>query len=106
MTVENWCVPSGPRRKSRRQKLFDYVSAACKRVLTLLSAIGPLGRWAALVTLLVLLGLLTSCATPTPPETLPKNPQPPQLSEPIPQESYSSAVAKFLRSLLPGATGM
>lgn len=58
------------------------------------------------MTLLVVLGCLTSCATPTPPETLPKNPQPPQLSEPIPQNSYSSVVESFLRELLRGVTGM
>lgn len=63
-------------------------------------------RLACLLTLLVLVMLLAGCATQSPPDALPKNPQPPQLSEPIPTSSYSSKVQKLFESWLQRVTGM
>jgi hypothetical protein len=56
--------------------------------------------------LLVLLGALSGCATPSPPVTSPKNPSPPRISEPLPEESYSLKAQRLIDSWLKPATGM
>jgi hypothetical protein len=63
-------------------------------------------RLAFWLTLLVLVTLLAGCATQSPPDAWPKNPQPPQLTEPIPTESYSSKAQRLIESWLQRATGM
>lgn len=57
--------------------------------------------------LLVLVLLLTACATPssTPTESA-RNPQPPQLSEPLPSESYSKRAAESIKSWAEKLIGM
>lgn len=63
-------------------------------------------RLACLLTLLVLVTCLAGCATPSPPDAWPKNPTAPQLSEPIPQDSYSSKARRRIESWLQRATDM
>ena len=62
-----------------------------------------LGFW---LTLLVLVTALLGCATPSAPDVLPRNPQPPQLSEPIPSESYLQQVLRLIESWQRAVTGM
>jgi hypothetical protein len=59
-----------------------------------------------LLTIVVLAASLIGCAAPSAPPSQPaNNPAPPQISEPIPSESYSSKVESFLRSLRERLTG-
>jgi hypothetical protein len=63
-------------------------------------------RLACWLILLVLVTLLAGCATQSPPDAWPKNPQPPQLSEPIPTDSYSSKARQRIESWLQRVIGM
>lgn len=59
------------------------------------------------LTLLVLVLLLTACATPsTMPTESAKNPPPPQLSEPLPSASYLQEAQKLIESWRNAVTGM
>ncbi len=64
-------------------------------------SLGERCRWknTALIWLL-LSGLLTSCATPSPPceSTLPTPPEKPQLQQPLPQESYLNRVQRNIEA--------
>ena len=64
-------------------------------------------RIASLLTLLVLALLLVGCATPsTTPTESARNPQPPQLSEPLPSESYLHKAQKLIESWHSNVIGM
>jgi hypothetical protein len=64
-------------------------------------------RVGSLLTLLVLVLLLVGCATPsTMPTESARNPQPPQLSEPLPSESYLQQAQKLIESWRNAVTGM
>lgn len=66
----------------------------------------PAERLASVLPLIVLAMLSASCATPSPPETLPKNPALPRLSEPLPTESYSDKALRLIESWRQRVTGM
>lgn len=78
-----------------------------KALLTQRDGWQPLARLAFALTLLVLAGLLVGCATPLPPPTEPaRNPQPPQLREPLPSESYLQQAQRLIESWRNAVTGM
>lgn len=54
---------------------------------------------------LALAMLLSGCAAPSTPATWPSNPSPPQISEPLPQNSYSSKAQQLIESWLERLTG-
>lgn len=81
-------------RISKRSSCRSYASV----MLTTLLELPPPARIALLLMLAVLVGSLSGCATPSAPPSLPAiNPAPAQISEPLPQKSYSSRVESFLR---------
>jgi hypothetical protein len=55
---------------------------------------------------LVLVTLLSGCATQSPPSVPPTIPQPPQISEPMPTESYSSKAFQLIESWRKRVIGM
>jgi hypothetical protein len=66
----------------------------------------PAERLGYALPLIVLATQLASCATPSPPATLPRNPQPPRLSEPLPTENYSDKALRLIESWRQRVTGM
>ena len=90
------------RLTSRLARLSNTV----KLLLAKLVMLPPPVALASVLILLVLVTLLAGCATPSQPDAWPKNPPAPQLSEPIPSESYLSKAQAFIESLLNRATGM
>jgi hypothetical protein len=72
---------------------------------TQLKTLPPPVKLACGLTLLVLLAFCSGCATKSPPAEWPKNPPPPQISEPLPQNSYSSKVQKLLEGWLQRVIG-
>lgn len=91
-----------PRRIQKRAAWSSFASEVLMRLLEVPYPV----RLGFLLTLLVLVTALAGCATPSPPDAWPKNPQPPQLSEPIPTESYSSKALRLIESWLQRATDM
>lgn len=99
-------VRNGNHRFVRPTPKLERLSNVARIVLMKLCDLPPPARFALLLTLLVLVASLSGCATPTPPETLPRNPRPPQLSEPIPQKSYSSKAQELIKSWRERLMGM
>lgn len=76
-------------------------------VLMMLLALPQSVRVLLLLMLLGLVLLLAACATPSTQPTEPAtNPQPPQLSEPLPSESYLQQAQKLIESWRNAVTGM
>lgn len=90
-----------------RTKRPAVLSVLDKALLMLLRVVGLSVKPALLLTAIVLVLLLTACATPssTPTESA-RNPQPPQLSEPLPSESYSKRAAESIKSWAEKLIGM
>ena len=85
-----------------KQSLLPMLAKSSNTVRTWWTAQGPLLLRETLLyglMLLALVLLLAGCATPSsPPAEWPKNPQPPQLKEPLPSESYSKRVDANIKS--------
>ncbi len=86
--------PQSPRQTPKRARW----SSSAKDALTKLAGWPQPVKLACVLMLLVLVALLVGCAAPSPPDAWPKNPAPPQLSEPIPQKSYSSKALQLIKS--------
>ena len=97
---------NGMPRPLRRTSNLSKCLNAVKEMWTRLLLLEPPVKLAFGLTLLVLAMLLSGCATQSPPSVVLKNPQPPQLSEPIPSESYLSKAERLIESWLNRATGM
>lgn len=91
-----------PRRIPKRAVWSNFASEVLMKLLEVPYPV----RLGFLLTLLVLVTALAGCATPPPPDALPKNPQSPQLSEPIPTESYSSKALRLLEKFRSAVTDM
>jgi hypothetical protein len=92
-----------PPRMRRRDASKERVRAVWMKLLE----IPWIVRVACLLTLLVLTVSLVGCATPSgPPTNSAKNPQAPQLSEPLPSESYLQQALKLIESWRNAVTGM
>jgi len=92
-----------------RRQLWRTLAAwrrCASRAWTRLAEQPPPARLACALMLLVLVTLCAGCATSSPPETWPSNPQAPRLSEPLPSESYSSQAQRLIESWLRAVTGM
>jgi hypothetical protein len=90
-----------------RTKRPAVLSALDKVLLMLLRVAGLSVKPALLLTAIVLVLLLSACATPSSTPTEPaRNPQPPQLSEPLPSESYLNKAQKLIESWQNAVTGM
>jgi hypothetical protein len=77
-----------------------------KGMWTTLKELPPPVRLALLVMCALLVGSLTGCAVPSsPPSAWPQNPQPPQISTELPQESYSSRVLESFKNWQQRLTG-
>lgn len=98
--------PSGGFLLPPRMRRVGVWSNRGKGVLMKLGDLLPPVKIACVLMLLVLTGALVACATPSPPVTPSSNPAPPRLSEPLPEESYSSKVQKLLQKLREAATAM
>jgi hypothetical protein len=94
--------PLSPRQIPRQGGWSKRAKAALMRLFEVPYPV----RLGFLLTLLVLVTLLAGCATQSPPDQPPKNPQPPQLSEPMPTESYSSKALRLIENWLQRATDM
>lgn len=99
-------LPSGSYLWPPRMRRHAAWSARAKAVRTKLRELPPPVKLACGLTLLVLMTLLAGCATPSPPVTPSSNPARPTLSEPLPEESYSSKAQRLIDSWLSPATGM
>jgi hypothetical protein len=102
MSETNGRLPSPPRMT--RHGLWSERASP----LRMLPLVLPLRvRLLSLLTLLALVLLLAGCATPSGTPTGPaRNPQPPQLSEPLPSESYLQQAQKLIESWRNAVTGM
>lgn len=99
--------PNGSQLRQRQMKNRAAWNARANRVLTMLQDLPLAVRPALLLTLLVLVTLCAGCATPSaPPSEGARNPQPPQLSEPLPSESYLQQVQKLIESWHRAVTDM
>lgn len=94
--------PLRPKRTTRLERLSNSASVVLKK----LCECPPPVRLASVLMLLVLVTLLAGCATPSAPDQWPKNPQPPQLTEPLPTQSYLSKALQLIESWRSRATGM
>lgn len=90
----------------RRTKRLERWSNAAKVLWMRLHGSPPPVRLGLLLMLLALVTLFAGCATPSPPDAWPKNPQPPQLTEPIDSQSYLSKAQKLIESWQRAVTGM
>jgi hypothetical protein len=91
------------KRTTRLGKLRNCAALAWWR----LNELPPSVRLLFGLTLLVLLGLLAGCGTlSVPPSVEARNPQPPQISEPLPSESYLSKAQKLIENWRNAVTGM
>ncbi len=99
----NW---NGRRLKLKRTSKVAVLSNVAKIALTKLAG-WPWGELLLYGLMTLALGMaLSGCATQSVPSEWPRNPQPPQLSEPIDSESYLSKALKLIESWRAGATGM
>lgn len=89
-----------------RTKTRGAWNALVRAVRIRLLRLQPAERLASALPLIVLAAQLTACATPSPPATLPRNPQPPRLSEPLPTENYSDKALQLIESWRRRVTGM
>jgi hypothetical protein len=91
------------RRTTRLERWSNCASPAWMK----LRGLEPPVKIACGLMLLVLLGLCTGCGTlSASPTEAAKNPQPPQLSEPLPSESYLHKAQKLIESWQNAVTGM
>lgn len=89
-------------RQIQRRNVWRERARVVRMTLLLLP---PPVRMACVLMLLALVMLLVGCATQSPPDNWPRNPPPPQLSEPLPQNSYSSKAQLLIESWLKRLTG-
>jgi hypothetical protein len=82
------------KQTSRLSRLLNAASV----MWTWLRLLQPPVKLAFVLIALVLVTLLSGCATQSPPSVAPTNPQPPQISEPLPQNSYSSKALRLIES--------
>jgi hypothetical protein len=100
-------APNGQPQPQRPTTKPGVWSALVNLLPTLLGDLLPPVRLAFALMLIVLLALCAGCATPSaPPTEAARNPQPPQLSEPLPSESYLHKAQKLIESWRNAVTGM
>ena len=97
---------NGPQPRVKPRGKLASLRTRVNRLWTQQLAQVPPVRLGFLLMTLALLTLFVGCATQSPPESWPRNPQPPQLSEPIPTESYLSRAQKLIESWRSAVTGM
>jgi hypothetical protein len=101
MSVWNgWLQPPPPTQTP------DDWSNSASGAQTMLAALLKYASAIFVLLLFALVMLLTACATPSLPATLPANPQPPRLSEPLPTVPYSQRALELINSWRQRATGM
>jgi hypothetical protein len=97
---------NGARLLRRRTSMLSRLVSAGKETWMWLQLLQPPVKLALGLILLVLVTLLSGCATQSPPSVPPTIPQPPQISEPTPSESFSLRVEKLLEKWSSAVIGL
>lgn len=101
--------PNGRLRLRKRTTKLERLSACVSLLLIKLRSAEPPVKVLLLIAAVMLLALLSGCATQSPPDQWPKNPQPPQVLAPPSTGTYLQKVETLLekwRSLVNGTAPM
>lgn len=95
----DWSGHKSPWLYRRRTTRLERLKNVARIMWWRLSEVPPPVHLLSLLTLLVLAGSLAGCQSLSmPPSEQPRNPQPPQISTELPQETYSSRAAESFKT--------